>query len=78
MPRYYLDLHHNMDVYRDVEGREFESDAKARMGAVRLLIDTLADLDEVGTTTRLFVITARRADDNDAFAAVSTRITSLR
>ena len=78
MPRYYLDLHHNMDVCRDVEGREFESDAKARLGAVRLLIDTLAGLDEVGTNTRLFVITARRADDNDAFAAVSTRITSLR
>ena len=78
MPRYYLDLHHNMDVYREVEGREFESDAKARMGAVRLLIDTLAGLDEVGTSTQLVVITARRAEDQDAFAAVSTRISSLR
>ena len=78
MPRYYLDLHHDTQVFRDVEGREFESDAKARMGAVRLLIDTLAGLDEVGTNTRLFVITARRADDHEAFAAVSTRISSLR
>lgn len=61
MPRYYLDLHDDLDLTRDVDGREFDNDAEARTGALRLLIDTLAGLNEAGTGPRLFVITARWA-----------------
>jgi hypothetical protein len=78
MPRYYLDLQDNLDLYQDADGREFENDAAARMGAVRLLIDTLSGLSESGTQTRLFVVSARRAGELEPFAAISTRITSLR
>ena len=78
MPRYHLDLQDNLDLYRDADGREFESDAAARKGAVKLLIDTLANLgDDFGTQTRLFVVAARRAGELEPFAAISTRITSL-
>lgn len=78
MPRYYLDLQDNMDLHRDADGREFEDDAAARQGAVRLLADTLSSLKDVGHQTRLLVVAARRDGEPEPFAAISTRITSLR
>lgn len=78
MSRYYIDLHDNLDVHRDVDGQEFENDAMARLGAVRHLIETLSGLGEVGPETRLFVIAARRAGEAEPFAAVSTRLVTLR
>lgn len=77
MPRYYLDLHDNGDLYRDADGHEFESDAAARLGAVRHLTQLLATLSDIGAQTRLIVVVARRVGEREPFAAVSTRITSL-
>lgn len=78
MSRYHFDLLDNADLVRDADGREFEDDAAARMGAVQLLAETLSSLGDIGAQTRLFVVAARRAGELEPFAAISARITSLR
>ncbi len=75
MPRYYLDIHENLEFYRDADGSDFANDAAARMGAVRRMTEVLGALEDLGSETRLIMVVARRKGEAEPFTVISSRIT---
>lgn len=77
MPRYYFDIHQNLEFYRDSDGSDFANDAEAKMGAVRRMTEVLGALRDLGTETRIIMVAARRKGEAEPFTVISSRITLL-